>query len=256
MSCEEVEFTGQIYQVDPSGEREPQLMTLGKEGGRWESFAFDVRNRQAPRYFATEDHNKGTVRRFAPEIVDWENPWEQLHGPGKTDFLMIFPNATNDGGTFQWTDDIEAGRNNARALYPQTEGIDVYEGQMFFVCKQIKQMFVLNLDDGTYYNHTTNAGLFDGKPDQLARVLDDNKQLLYFTEEGGIDAGVHARDSFGRFYTIFESPVYEDETTGLSFSPDGKKMFVAYQDTGHLYMIWRSDGLPFHAGHLDVKFHN
>lgn len=56
VSCEEVEFDGKIYQVDPLGIREPQLMTLGSDGGRWESFAYDVRNKNVPRFFATEDH--------------------------------------------------------------------------------------------------------------------------------------------------------------------------------------------------------
>jgi len=56
VSCEEVEFDGKIYQVDPLGVREPQEMTLGSAGGRWESFAYDVRDKDVPRFFATEDH--------------------------------------------------------------------------------------------------------------------------------------------------------------------------------------------------------
>jgi hypothetical protein len=256
-SCEEVEFDGQIYQVDPTGERKPEIMTLGMEGGRWESFAFDIRDRSRPLFFATEDHSKGTVRRYTPDDApDWNEPWGMLHGPGKTDFLIIFPNATKDGGLFEWTDDKEAAKNNARSYYPMTEGIDVYGSQLFFVCKKIKQVFVLDLDEGTYYNHTTLNGLFDGKPDQMQRVLGDSKDLLYFTEEGGVDSGVHARDHLGRFYTVFESPVYNDETTGLSFSPDGLFMYAAYQNTGSLFTIWRTDGLPFHAAYLDVKYHH
>lgn len=189
VSCEEVEFHGLIYQVDPTGQRDAEVMTLGSNGGRWESFAYDIRNPNIPRYFATEDHNKGTVRRFTPDAPDWDSPWDMLHGPGTTDYLMITPNATNDGGTFAWVDDFEAAKNNARSFYPQTEGIDVYGSQLFYVCKRIKQLFVLNLDDGTYYNHTTTHGLFDGTPDQMQRVLGDTRGLLYFTEEGGRDAG-------------------------------------------------------------------
>jgi secreted PhoX family phosphatase len=51
VTCEEVEFTGQIYQVHPTGQREAQLMTLGSEGGRWESFAYDDRDCNQPRFF-------------------------------------------------------------------------------------------------------------------------------------------------------------------------------------------------------------
>ena len=164
VSCEEVEFDGLIYQVDPYGIREAEVMTLGNEGGRWESFAYDVRNKDKPHFFATEDHNKGTVRRFTPREPDWVNdPWTMLHGDGTTDYLMISPNATNNGGTFQWTNDREAARNNAREFYPQTEGIDVYQNEMYFVCKNIRQIFVLDLDHGTYWNATTVNGMFDGK---------------------------------------------------------------------------------------------
>jgi hypothetical protein len=51
VTCEEVEFTGQIYQVHPTRQREAQLMTLGSEGGRWESFAYDDRDCNQPRFF-------------------------------------------------------------------------------------------------------------------------------------------------------------------------------------------------------------
>ena len=255
VSCEEVERTGQIYQVDPTGQREPQLMTLGSDGGRWESFAYDIRDSLKPHFFVTEDHHKGTLRRFTPESPGWNNPWNMLHGPGTTDFLMLTPNANNDGGTFIWTNDKTAAKYNAKAFYPQSEGIDILDNQLFFVCKRIKQIFTLNLDDQTYSNQTTTHGLFDGGPDQMQRLLNDPSGLLYFTEEGGVDAGVHARDPKGNFYTIFESPVYTDETTGLSFSPDGRFMYVAYQVNGLLFAIWRKDGLGFHNTQLDLKFH-
>jgi sugar lactone lactonase YvrE len=256
ISCEEIESVGQIFQVDPTGKRNAQVITLGSDGGRWESFAYDDRDRNTPRFFATEDHRKGAVRRFTPDNPNWDDPWEILHGSGKTDFLVLFPNETMNGGTFTWIDNLDEARSNAKEYYPMTEGIDVYKGTMVFVCKKMYVMFVLDLDSKTYYNQTTAHGLFDGKPDQVERVLADTQDLLYFTEEGGVDAGVHARDHLGRFYTIFESPVFPDETTGLSFSPDGRFMYTAYQKTGVLYTIWRKDGLPFQASHLDVKFHN
>ena len=31
-----------------------------------------------------------------------------------------------------------------------------------------------------------------GKPDQMTRILDDANEILYFTEEQGVDNGVHA----------------------------------------------------------------
>ena len=221
----------------------------------WESFAYDVRDLQDPRFFATEDHNKGTVRRFRPDpsSVNWASPWDMLHADGVIDYLIVHPN----NGTFEWINEIERAKNNARSYYPNSEGIDIYGSQMYVVCKKIKQLFVFNLDDMTYYNQTTVTGLFDGGPDQMARILDGGgRDLLYFTEEGGKDAGIHARDGLDNFYTIFESPVYIDETTGLSFSPDALHMYVAYQQNGLLFDIWREDGLPFGARTLNVKYHH
>lgn len=254
VSCEEVEFDGQIWQVDPFGERQSQVLTLGNTGGMWEAFAYDIRDLKQPRFFVTEDHNKGCLRRFTPSEVNWDRPWDMLHGAGVTEYMIVHP-TSDEGGTFEWTSDEEAAKNNARTYYPLSEGIDVYGSQLFFVCKKIHQIFTINLDEGTYTNETTISGLFDGKPDQVHRILDDDKDILYFTEEGGVDAGVHARDASGNYYTILESPDYTDETSGLAFSPDGKHLYVAYQDAGLLFDVWRQDGLPFNGKRLDVKYH-
>ena len=179
-----------------------------------------------------------------------------LHEEGVVDFLFVNPNEERTGGSFEWVDDLEAAKNNARSFYPQTEGIDIQDGIMYIVCKKIQQLFVFDLDEMTYHNVSTVTGLFDGDPDQMQRILGQEGGLLYFTEEGGVNAGVHARDELGRFFTIFESPVFSDETTGLSFSPDGKHMYCAFQVNGILYDITRSDGLSFDAKSLDVKYHS
>ena len=145
---------------------------------------------------------------------------------------------------------------NANAFYPNAEGIDVYENELFFVSKELKTLFILDLDNGNYTSHTTRQGVFDGQPDQVNRIIGANDDLLYFTEDSGEYAGIHARDSLGRFFTILESYEYvEDETTGLAFSPDGRHMYVAYQVNGLLYDITREDGLPFYAKTLNIKYH-
>ena len=179
-----------------------------------------------------------------------------LHEEGIVDFLFVNPNKERTGGTFEWINDIEAAKNNAREFYPESEGIDIQDGKMFVVCKKIKQLFIFHLDEMTYKNISTASGLFDGHPDQVQRILGHDGGLLYFTEEGGANAGVHARDELGRFFTILESPTLTDETTGLSFSPDRKHLYVAYQDSGILFDVTREDGLAFNAKSLDVKYHN
>lgn len=72
---------------------------------------------------------------------------------------------------------------------------------------------------------------------------------------------MHARDSTGQFYTILDAyPRYQSETTGLSFSPDNKHMYVALQGgwashDGRLFDIYRLDGEPFGGRTLDIKYH-
>jgi hypothetical protein len=255
VSCEEEGSTGQNYQVDPTGRRAPQILTMGSEGGSWESFAYDVRDRIQPRFFVTEDHSMGALNRFTPHNPNWDEPWSMLHGNGEVHYLLLFPQGDGDHGTYDWTENRTDARINAQNYYPNTEGIDAKGSQLFFVCKHVKQMFTLDLDRGTYTRMSTVSGLFDGAPDQVERILEGSSDMLYFTEEGGKDAGVHAMDQNGHFFTIFESPVYDDETTGLSWSPDGRIMYVAYQFTGLLFAVWRQDGASFHQTQLDVKSH-
>ena len=232
ISCEEWGTRGQVYQVDPSGKRASEKTVLGETGGRFESFAFDVRNKGTPRFFVTEDHARGTLRRFTPSQPNWNDPWTMLHGNGIMEYLVLEPISLSEGrGRFNWVSSVATGRSNAERYYPDSEGIDVSGSQLFFVCKKIKQLFTLDLDTMTYTNRTTVSGLFDGQPDQMARIIGNStNDILYFTEEGGRDAGIHGRNDVGNFYTILESPTYIDETTGLSFDPiGGRHMYVAYQ---------------------------
>jgi hypothetical protein len=184
-----MERTGNVYQVDPLGQREPQLMTLGLEGGAWESFAYDVRDKLNPAFFVTEDYYNGCLRRFRPHVINWQTPWDMLHSDGIVDYLYMYPNADWSGGTYEWTNDREAARSNAQSIYPNSEGIDIFDGRMYVVSKATKELFIFDLDGNTYTVRSTKSGLFDGEPDQVNRVL-THKDLLFFTEDVGTYAGI------------------------------------------------------------------
>jgi hypothetical protein len=175
-----------------------------------------------------------------------------MYGNGTLDFLVLDPH-TEFEGSYEWVSDLQQGAQSAELYFPNGEGIDVANNELFFVSKRYKSLFVLNLDNGTYTNQTTRRGLFDGQPDQLKRIVGAENEILYFTEDGGRYAGIHGRNSEGHYFTILESHEYADETTGLSFSPDKKHMYAAYQDNGVLFDITRRDGLPFDAKTLNVK---
>ena len=173
-----------------------------------------------------------------------------LHGEGQLDYLLLWPNK----GTYGWTRDKARADLNARKNYQQTEGIDVKGNRLYFVSKEKHELFILNLDSDTYEVESTISGVFDGSPDQLVRLVGDG-ELLYYTEEGGRSAGIHARDNQGRYFTILESPVYQEETTGLAFSPDLRHLYVAYQKNGILLDVWRKDGGSFSGRDINVKYH-
>jgi secreted PhoX family phosphatase len=125
-------------------------------------------------------------------------------------------------------------------------------------CKIEKQLFILDLDAATYSVSSTVSGAFDGEPDQIMRLLDSNSDILYFQEDVGSSAGVHVRDSNGKYYTILQGELglTDGETTGVAFSPGNKFMYVAFQQAGKLFEISRADGKPFSAQPLDIKYHD
>jgi hypothetical protein len=261
VSCEEVGETGEIYQVDPFGRRSPEKLTVSTmQGGRYEAFTYDDRNKTQPRFYVTEDQPNGPTRRWTPssESIDWENnPWEMLHGNGTIEYLVLYESDTNsNAGRYEWVSSIQQGRSNARLTYPGSEGIDRRDNFLFIVTKTEKFLYVLDLDSNTYVRTSTLFGLFDGEPDQIKHLLNGDDEIVYFNEDQGQDAGVHGRNAEGQFYTILEGPGFSPETTGLAWDPSGKHMYVAFQEDGVLFDITRSDGYPFQGMTLDVRYHN
>jgi hypothetical protein len=259
ISCEEVRF-GNLYQVDPTGEIQPRgPITLGSDGGFFESFAYDVRNPLVPRFFVTEDRRNGALQRFTPKQPNWDDPWSILYGDGHLDYLILDPEPGNDKGVYRWSSNKTEARANAEDFYLLSEGMDIIENRLYFISKWLRQLYILDLDGNTYTNHTTTQGLFDGAPDQILHILGqrkDKENVLYFTEEGGRRPGIHGRNELGQFFTILESDVYDpDETTGFAFSPDNMHLYVCYQLNGVCFDVTRKDGLPFSGRTLNVKYH-
>jgi len=253
ISCEEADG-GQNYQVDPTGVRSSEVITLGSDGGRFESFAYDLTALPdgLPQFFVTEDQEQGALQRFRPHNVSWDDPWRILHGNGTTDFLVL----ESRKGTFYWTENRQLAKSNAGNVYPNSEGIDVVNGTLYFVSKKKKMLYILDLHEKTFTNHSTDHGAFDAQPDQIARLVQSD-DLLFFTEDGRNRPGIHARNKNGAFFTIIEGlDVSSDETTGLAFSPDGKHLYFAMQDAGLIFDITRTDSLPFYAKALNIKYHN
>jgi len=236
ISCEEWEFTGQVWQIDPFGRREPEKTSIGIiEGGRYEAFAYDDRNKTQPVFYVTEDQRNGPTRRYRPQLseVDWTNdPWQMLHGDGKQDYLVLFPDAKNGNktGTYDWVDSVHEARANAFITYPSAEGIDRKDNFLYMACKREKMLYVIDLDSKKYVRYSLEIALFDGEPDQVTRIVGDENEIMYFNEDLGSVSGVHARNTLGQMYTILEGPGWTNEVTGLSFDPTGHRMYLCFQE--------------------------
>lgn len=254
VSCEEY-ASGQCWQVDPKGQNEPMKTELVEPtGGNFESMAVDYRDPDNAKFFVTEDHERGALRRFTP--CDVPPSWDMLHHKGTIEYLEFLP-----GNKFRWTSSLSRGRQSAFDYFKNAEGIVHHDGILSFVSKKQKEIFHLNLDAGTYTNETTihqglpGGGSFGAGPDQLLLFSD----VLYFTEDGGRSPGIYAHDG-SRVYALvegFSEDYHTDETTGFAFSPDGTKLYFCMQQNGLLFQLERKDGrrLDYSRRLLGLRFH-
>jgi hypothetical protein len=248
---------GRIYQVDPLDLRKAEVTSLGEGLGVFASFAFDVRNASAPRFFATEARRRGAVRRFTPHKPNWSKTWSMLHGNGTVDFLVLTPSVEGSTkGTFAWVDDPTTAKVNAGDLYPGCEQINVVGNYVYLVSQTWQTLHILNLDNMVYRSLSTKDGVF-----VMGRIheffLDKNNEtLMYMTDEPGTGVGIHAFDRWGQVLSILKGhDEFQDESAGLAFSPNGLHMLVAFQQSGVLLDVTRMDGYPFHGSALDLKYH-
>ena len=221
VSCEEWEFTGQVYQVDPFDRRPPENTTVGiMQGGRYEAFAYDDRNKST-RYFFDRRSTQWSYSSFPsrPILVDWEkDPWKMLHGDGKQDYMVLYPSETkNNTGTYECST-VFIELDQCLITYPSSEGIDRKDNLLYMTCKREKMLYVIDLDSNKYVRYSLEIALFDGEPDQVTRIVGDTNDIMYFNEDLGNVSGVHARNTQGQFFTIMEGPGWTNEVTGLTFS--------------------------------------
>jgi len=233
--------------------------------GKFESATCDDRNLRTLECFASLDDEKESIRRYQPNpqvlqdavsIGDYSNV---MHAEGGT-LTYLFLNAIL--GTFTWTTDKNRANNNAKALFPNVEGIDHHDGKLYFVSKKTKELFTLDLDGKTFERSSTVSGAFNHQPDQIRHIIGDDPNetaYLYFLEDGGKMPGVFARNlKNDRTYTIMEKVEDKfdgDESTGLAFCDNSKRLIVALQERGTIYEITREDGQPFYGAAANVKYH-
>jgi len=280
----ESDSPGRVWEASAFLAFEARPTTIGDggrlPGGKFESAAWD--NRSYPgHYYVTEDATYGALRRFTPKEG---SAAAILAEGGVTHWLVVTEMGEPDGdGIFRGRYEFQIGggaeeraRDSQAAYYAGAEGIDFRPlscprpwgacGRVYFTAKKAQRLVILHVDSlwpntGEIHLSSTVSGAFNRQPDQIAALVREGSDLVYFCEDGDHDCGVHARDGDGRFYTIVDGyPHYRSETTGLALTPDHKRMYFAYQDNsaddkGYVFELTRDDGYAFGGSTLDIKYH-
>jgi len=99
-----------------------------------------------------------------------------LHGDGKLDYLVVFPDEENatKTGIFDWVDG-EYPRGPSKCLvftYPSAKkDIDRKDNILYMACKREMMLYVIDLDSNKYVRYSLEIALFDGEPDSVTRIL-------------------------------------------------------------------------------------
>ena len=133
----------------------------------------------------------------------------------------------------------------------------IKDGIIYMVSTKLQQIYVLNIDAGTYTTFSTVSGEFQGNPDQIKFL--PNSSELFFCEDGVANqAGLFVRDDTNQFYTVLkadEATGPTGETSGIAWSPDKKAMYLSYQEAGKVFQIKRADGEAFDAAKSAPVYH-
>lgn len=273
--------SGSVYEVDPNesstGTDYCRVPIVPEAGGNYESNAFwESSSDNKYHFYTTEDSTLNyRLTRFIPNdtidtMLSKPRKLDRLCGAsGLLSYLQLICTSDCDtsapSGIYVWTDtrNTSGGDNNDQA-YPNAEGIDVKNNELYFVTKVQQRLYIVDLVGDTWTSSATiqsdDCSAFS--PDQVARIAGSNSpdDLLYFTEDGGGTQDIHARgkdsnDGEYKFFTIIQG-YSNTETVGLTFSLDNKYMYFGHQGNSEIWQIWREDGCSFGNGiYLDVNYH-
>ena len=253
LSGEEVEG-GRFVQVDPFGIKPPVVLDSLGTLGFYESFAYDNHS-DIPRFYTTRDNVEGVVTRFTPD----ERGYACFLQPNDYDRWCTLEYGTID--YLYLKDDVRVDfKTDVEKVNEGIEGIDSYNGTLYFTAKVDRLLYVVNLLTMEYeFESTTKAGQVSFEPDQIVRI--EGNEALYFCEEGGDSPGIHVRHGPGRYTTLLHidenfvdirNETITEETVGLAFSPDAIHLYVAFQEMGILYDVTRDDMRSFRHEFLDT----
>jgi hypothetical protein len=242
------------WQTDPANKNQTGPTKSNKTAltgypGDWEAFAWDEYS-NPPRGYVSDDADPedaplayGTINRFTPDAAAMKchrgktkaERWCTLNS-GTVDYLKLHPyEGGSNCGTISW---VKNPAESSSDIHRAPEGMDITDGILRFVAKEDHLLFKVDLRKETYCQSSTFEG-FPHQPDNI-RWLGDT---LYMCTDDRTPNGVIGMNDHGYFPLLYEIS-YDSETAGVSFSPDGMVMYVAFQETA-VWTFWREDGFPF-----------
>jgi len=200
-----------------------------------------------------ENPGKGYITKYSPSAASLAcynsetkaERWCTLN-EGTLTYLKLNPTPNSNQGTFEWVANKE---DSNPELYRKTEGVHVEDSLLTFIAKSDKQIFFLDLEDGTYEQWSTMVGGFDKEPDNI-RVLDD---VVYICSDDATPNGVWGYVPGQGAYPIIREMTLGTEAAGLDFTDDGMYMYMNFQTHG-TYVFWREDGLAFNEKNAGIMY--
>ena len=242
ITCEEIitdEYVGKVYQVDPVGEMPTRLTAMG-ELGRYESFAYDI-STPVPTFYVSRV-SWCWKRRCDSLYSKWQGYgvlqlkctcWSMVYtGTWNSRLLVDFGQWSCKLETLAGQHDLKAAEDNAKEFYPNVEGIDSNDGNVYFVSKMLQRLVILNLAEQTYscvwqYNKWQLC-----RPTRSSWATHSRRsKSLVFVWRRRRNIGCLWTSGHGRYFTVMEGQTdgRNDESTGLAWSPNAKHMLVTYQ---------------------------
>jgi uncharacterized protein len=254
LTCEETRADehGYVFEIDPGDPEGDLSVTPLRDMGRFSHEAGGVDPETGIVYLTEDDGPRSFLYRYLPDATAGR-PGSLAEG-GRLEALALADDEGANGSELEqgrryqetWVDvDPEDANDSAAGAgavqFTRLEGAWFSDGALWF-----------NDTEGgaeglgqTFRYRPENAALemFYESSDQGAMKAPDNAQVtawgdFFFVEDWRDDNRIMGLTPDGEVYEFAANRLNNSELTGPCFSPDGRTMFVCFQDPGITFAIW------------------
>jgi secreted PhoX family phosphatase len=254
LTCEETgsDDHGYVFEIDPSDPESDASRTPLRDMGRFAHEAGGVDPETGIVYLTEDDGPRSFLYRFLPE--DTSARRGSLAQGGRLQALALADEEGANGSG------LEQNRSYAES-WVDVEAEDANESAAGAGAIQFSRLEGAWFADGVLWFNDTNGGaeglgqtfryrpadesleLFYESSEEGAMKAPDNAYVtawgdFFFVEDWGGDNRIMGLTPDGEVYEFAANRLNGSELTGPCFSPDGRTMFVCFQDPGITFAIW------------------